>query len=52
MPSDKCPWGQCDKPWSKHVGLEKVVHSEKADSRKCICPVLRPTPGGCPVHGG
>jgi len=19
---------------------------------RCICPVLKPTPGGCPVHGG
>ena len=23
-----------------------------ARDERCICPVLRPTPGGCPVHGG
>lgn len=26
---DKCPWPECDKPWSEHGGIEKIVHSEK-----------------------
>jgi hypothetical protein len=25
---------------------------QHARDERCICPVLQPTPGGCPVHGG
>ena len=35
--------------WAKTLvnGDPKFVRDER-----CICPVLKPTPGGCPVHGG
>jgi hypothetical protein len=26
--------------------------TDNVRDERCICPVLRPTPGGCPVHGG
>jgi len=49
---DKCPWKSCDKPWSEHKGLERVVHHERAEAEKgCTCPILR-VGDYCPIHGG
>lgn len=28
---DRCPWSKCEKPWSEHRGLERVVHPENGE---------------------
>lgn len=31
--------------------MRRLVELDRKEN-KCICPILSPTPGGCPVHGG
>lgn len=61
MRDNKCPWNECDKPWTEHEGIAKIVHAEKAEysarpktpgrPNGCRCPILR-VGDFCPVHGG
>lgn len=36
MRDNKCPSKTCEKPWSEHEGVEKIVHAERAEKENAV----------------
>jgi hypothetical protein len=50
-----CTWHEEHDPkcyrCKQEQNFRRLVQMDQ-EEKVCKCPILRPTPGGCPVHGG